>query len=336
MSHLDLAIIIVSWNVRELVRACITSVEASLANKDIRYRIVVVDNASHDGTPQMLHSQFPHVVLLANKDNRGWAKANNDGLRALGLLEPTAFGEHEQQSEDGTSLFQPTYVLLLNPDTEVVADALPQLVHYLDTHPLAIVAGPQLRYGDGTEQSSRRRFPSIGALFWESTLLEQWWPDNRWVKHYHMKDQPATHEQPVEWLVGAALMVRGTAILSGGGLDEGFFMYSEEVEWQERLVRTWQDSAAQIVFLPSATIMHYEGRSSEQNLQQRHINFNRSKLRYARLRYGRLIAYSLRTFLLTTYLLQAIIEGSKWILGHKRPLRASRVRQFLGVVTSGL
>jgi GT2 family glycosyltransferase len=276
--------------------------------------VLVVDNASADGSAALVAAEFPAVELLALPENQGFAAGNIAALRKL-------IG-----SSDGAR-----YVLLLNPDTEVAPDALAILIGYMEQHPEVVVAGPQLRYGDGTLQSSRRRFPTAATLFWESTLLDQWWPGNPWARRYRMDDQPADRTQPVGWLVGAALMVRAEAIRAAGLLDEGFFMYSEELEWQARLR---QQGA--IVYVPAAVVRHYEGRSSEQNLARRHINFGRSKLRYARLRWGRRVAGPLRVFLLATYALQAGIEALKWLVGHRRALRQARLRQYGAILRSGL
>jgi GT2 family glycosyltransferase len=325
MTPFDLGIVVVSWNVRDLLRRCLQSIDASMAQSHISYRVVVVDNASHDGTAAMVEAEFPHVLLIGNDRNRGFAGGNNDGFAALGLLQA-----HEMPRRT------PRYVLLLNPDTQAVDDALPRMVRYLDAHPEVIAVGPQLRYGDGSLQSSRRRFPSIATLFWESTILEQWWPNNPWARRYRMEDRPSTGEQPVDWLVGAAVMVRASAIERAGGLDEGFFMYSEELEWQTRLARMHRRQGGRIVYLAGAVVVHHEGRSSEQNLTRRHIHFNRAKLRYAAMRFGPPVALALRLFLLATYLVQALLEGGKWLLGHKRRLRAARVRQYVRIVLSGL
>lgn len=357
MSGDDLAIIIVSYNVRELLRRCLVSLDAALAQSTRRARIIVVDNASEDGSPVMVAAEFPHVQLLALEQNLGFAGGNNVGLRWLGenresrtknqepktkSQEPGNQGTREPGNHELISDHQPpttgrrppitpAYVLLLNPDTEVVGAALDQLIDYLEAHPEAVVVGPQLRYGDGTLQSSRRRFPTIGALFWESTLLELWWPTNPWAQRYRYADCPADGPQMVDWLVGAALLVRWSAIARAGLLDEGFFMYSEELEWQERLGRH-----GAIVHLPDALIVHYEGKSSEQHLARRHINFSRSKLRYAQRRWGRAVAWPLRGFLLVTYGVQLLIEAGKWLLGHKRALRRQRIVQYRTILRSGL
>lgn len=325
MNYSDLGIVIVSWNVQDLLRRCLNSIDESLRGTQISYRIVVVDNASTDGSAAMVRDEFEHVQLIENATNRGFAGGNNDGLQALGLFHPP--DEHRRI---------PRYVMLLNPDTEIVEDALGRLVYYLDEHPETLAVGPQLRFGDGSLQSSRRRFPSIPMLFMESTLLEQWWPRNRWARRYRMEDRPTMGEQRVDWLVGAAIVARSEAVERAGPLDEGYFMYSEELEWQQRLANSNRRSRNPIVYLAGAVVLHHEGKSSEQNMLRRHISFQRSKLRYTRKRFGPLIATSLRFFLLATYLLQAIIEGTKWLLGHKRRLRAARVMQYVRIIASGL
>jgi GT2 family glycosyltransferase len=309
------AVVIVSYNVRDLLRACLESLAVAAAALGQPCRVVVVDNASADGSAAMVAAEFPAVELIASPTNAGFAGGNNVALRHLGLEQPGA----------------PWAVLLLNPDTVVAPDALALLVAYLEAHPDVAVVGPQLRYGDGALQSSRRRFPRVATLVWESTLLEQWWPRNPWARRYRLEDRPADVVQRVDWLVGAALLVRAAAIRAAGLLDEGFFMYSEELEWQARLGRY-----GAVVYLPAAGVTHYEGRSSEQNLARRHINFNRSRLRYARLRWGPAVAEPVRAFLLLCYLVQAGVEAAKWLVGHKRALRRQRLVQYGTILRSGL
>jgi GT2 family glycosyltransferase len=233
-----LAVIIVSWNTRDLLRRCIASVHASLAGSGIDYTVIVVDNASSDGTPAMLRAEHPEVLLLEPGANMGFSGGNNIALRVVLSSESGVMSYGTDDSKLKTQNSKLDYVLLLNPDTEVVGDAIPQLVRYLDTHPNVAVVGPQLRYADGSPQPSRRRFPSPGVFFWESTPLETRWPGNPWARRYRMADMPDDVEQPVGWLVGAALLVRREAIERAGLLDEGFAMYSDELEWQERICGT--------------------------------------------------------------------------------------------------
>lgn len=324
--QVDLAVIIVSYNVRDLLRRCLQSTLAATAELERPSYVLVVDNASHDGSAEMVTAEFPEVGLIRLSTNIGFAAGNNVGLRWLLNLDSQSAVVHSSIPRSS-----PPYVLLLNPDTEVMDDAFSRMVGYLDQHPEVVIVGPQLRYADGTLQSSRRRFPTVGTLFWESTLLEQWWPRNRWARCYRYEDSTPLVVQQVEWLVGAALLVRADVISRAGLLDECFFMYSEELEWQSRLAYH-----GRIVYLPDAIVIHHEGKSSEQNLARRHINFNRSKLRYAKLRWGSTVAGVLRCFLLLTYLIQAAIEAAKWLVGHKRALRRQRLVQYGSILRSGL
>ena len=165
-SSSDLSIIIVSWNVRDLLRACLTSLtnDERRATKDATEassfvlrpssEIIVVDNASSDDSAAMVAAEFPAVRLIANVENVGFTRGNNQGL----------------------AVARGRYVFFLNPDTEVVGDALATMVAYLDAHPEVGALGPQLRYGDGSLQSSRRRFPTFATALLESTPLAWHWP----------------------------------------------------------------------------------------------------------------------------------------------------------------
>lgn len=309
----DLAIVIVSYNTCELLHRCIETIHASLADAHIAYTIVVADNASSDGTPEMLCTRHPDVVLLEPRSNIGFAAANNLALRWL------------------LERYLPAAILLLNPDTEVIGGAIPQMFRYLKTHPDVAVVGPQLRYPDGSAQPSRRRFPTPGTLFWESTPLEVVWPNNPWAKRYRYADQAGDTEQEVDWLVGAALMVRTSAIEQAGILDPGFHMYSEELEWQQRIRRVLSASR-RIVYLPNAVVLHHEGKSSEQVLVRRYLDFQHSRLRYTRMFYGRWLEAILRVFLVLIYAAELAQELAKWLIGHKRRLRAQRACIYWQVV----
>jgi GT2 family glycosyltransferase len=334
----NLAIIIVSWNTRELLQRCIATIHTSLASSGIGYTIVVVDNASSDDTPAMLRAEHPEVTLLESGRNLGFAGGNNLALRwLLGARHQALDASPPQPNAPYPT---PDYMLLLNPDTEVVGDAIPRLVRYLEAHADAAVVGPQLRYPDGSVQPSRRRFPTKATFFCESTPLEQLWPGNRWARRYRCADLPDDREQDVDWLVGAALVVRRSAIERAGLLDAGFAMYSEELEWQRRIRVTGSDRQlssanfppSRIVYLPDAVIIHHEGKSSEQALAQRYLNFQRSRLRDAQMVYGKRFGAALRLFLRAAYSAELASEGAKWLLGHKRLLRAQRIAVYWRVV----
>ncbi len=325
---LDLSVIIVSWNVRDLLRACLASLQASAgvcwvddggagpasaSERPIQAEIILIDNASHDGTPAMVAAEFPWVSVLANQDNRGFTRGNNQGL----------------------ALSRGRYVFFLNPDTEVGGDTLATLAAYMASHPSVGAVGPELRYGDGTPQSSRRRFPTLGMALCESTPLAWHLPAerNRWARRYHCEDRPPGQgPEPVDWLVGAALLVRRAALDEVGGFDEGYFMYSEELDWCRRAAGAgWQ-----VIYLPGASITHHEGKSSEQAVAARHIRFQTSKVRYFRKYHGRLAAAALRSLILLMFAGEWLLEGAKWLAGSRRPLRAERMAAYGRLLGSGL
>jgi N-acetylglucosaminyl-diphospho-decaprenol L-rhamnosyltransferase len=202
----------------------------------------------------------------------------------------------------------------------------------MDDHPEVGGLGPRLLYPDGTLQPSRRRFPTFATALVESTVIQEWWADNRILRRYYMAELPEDALQAVDWVVGACLLVRREAYEEVGGLDEGFFMYSEELDWCRRL----KDAGWAIVYQPGATIIHHEGKSSQQVVPARHIHFQTSKVRYFRKHHGAFQAEALRWFLLTTYLYQVGREGLKGLVGHKRRLRAERIEAYLQVLRSGL
>ena len=304
----DLSIVVVSWNVRDLLRQSIRSALAA-PRPEGGLELIVVDNGSSDGSVEMVRSTFPQVRLIANQENRGFPAANNQGIAV-------ARGRH---------------VFLLNPDTEVVGDALRTMVGYADAHPDVGVVGPQLLNPDGTVQSSRRRFPTLATAFFESTWLEPLAP-RRVLTRYRVLDQPDDATLDVDWVDGAALMARREAIEEVGPLDEGFFMYSEELDW----CRRFRQAGWRVVYLPTAQIVHHRGKSSEQVVTARHIHFQTSKVRYFRKHHDGAAAGMLRLFLLASYVWQMGIEGAKWLVGHRRPLRAQRIAAYREVLRSGL
>ena len=303
----DLSVIIVSWNVCELLRRCLRSVFASTA---LSLEVIVVDNASHDGSAEMVREEFPQARLMVSRENLGFTKANNQAL----------------------AVSRGRYLLLLNPDTEMVGPALPAMVNFMDGHSDVGALGPQLLNPDRSVQSSRRRFPNLATAFLESTVLQRWFPQNRVLRRYYVRDRADDEEQEVDWVVGACLLMRRRALEEVGFLDEDYFMYSEELDWCYRLKK----SGWKVVYLPQAQVIHYEGKSSEQVIPARHIHFQRSKVLFFRKHFGFWRAELLRLFLLLTYLYQWLEEAGKWLLGHKRPLRRARLSAYWQVLRSGL
>ncbi len=305
---MDISFLIVSWNVRDLLRRALASVLADTAG--LRSEIILVDNASRDGTVEMVRAEFPHVHLIPNEINRGFTGGNNQAL-----------GEARGH-----------YFFLLNPDAELVPGATRALMDYMGANPRVGIAGPQLLNPDGRVQSSRRRFPDLTTALLESTLLQQWFPRNRWLARYYLLDTRDDETEEVDWVVGAAMFVRREMYEEVGAFDQDFFMYSEELDWCYRAKRAgWR-----VVYFPRAQAIHHEAKSSEQVLAARDIYFHSSKIRFFHKYHGALPAALLRTFLLGMFAYQLLEESAKWLVRHKRPLRASRVKAYWQVLRSGL
>jgi len=304
------SVVIVNYNVREHVLACLTSIAESCRSSGLNAEVIVVDNASSDGSVDAIQQQFPWARVIALPENRGYAAGVNAGIRA-------AHG---------------AFIIVLNPDTRIVGDALAQLVATLRDHPDVGVVGPQLRYPDGRIQPSRRRFPTLLTALLESTVIQDYWRNNRVLRRYYMADFSDAEPHDVDWLVGACLGVRRQVIEQVGGMDERFFLYSEEVEWCWRIRRAgWR-----IVYEPRAVIVHVEGASAGQEPARRQIAFDTAKVQLYDILYGRPLAQFVRVFLLSNYLVRIAIEGGKWLLGHKRALRRQRVVRYWQAFRSGL
>ena len=301
-----LSILIVNWNVRDLLRECLRSIERGRGG--LAVEVIVVDSASSDDSVAMVAAEFPWVTLLPQAENVGFPRGNNIALAQ-------ARGD---------------YLLLLNPDTVVLDDALPVLVDYLRRHPDVGAVGPQLLNPDGSVQSSRRRFPTLATGFVESTWLAGIAPGE--LRRYYALDLPDAVTADVDWLVGACILVRRAVYERVGGLDEGYFMYSEELDWCRRI----KEDGWRVVYHPAARVVHHVGKSSEQAVTARHINFQRAKLRYFRKYHGRVATVVLRLFLLGSYAWQLALEAAKGALGSKPELRRQRVRAYRDVLRSGL
>lgn len=309
MTTLDCSIIIVNWNVCALLRRCLQSLPGA-AGPGLRVETIVVDNDSHDDSVAMVRAEFPAVRLLANTTNRGFSSGNNDGIR----------------------LAQGRTLLLLNPDTEMQPGSLAALLATLDAAPEVGMVGPRLLNPDGSVQSSRRRFPTLTTALLESTPLQPYFPDHPLLRRYYVADQPDDQAQDVDWITGACMLVRRSVIAQVGGFDEGYFMYSEELD----LCRRIKAAGWRIVYQPAGVVFHHESQSADQDVPARHLRFNRSKVRYILRWHGRQAAAFLRLWLLALYAWQGSLEAAKWLLGHKRPLRAARLRMIGAVLGDGL
>ena len=253
---MDLSIVIVNWNTKDLLQQCLESI--LIFPPERAFDIWVVDNASSDNSAKMVKTRFPQVNLIESEQNLGFGKGNNLALQACS-------GE---------------YILLLNPDTEVRPDALEQLCAFLDHNPKAGVAGARLFYQDGTLQTSCYPFPTLTRELWRLLHLDRF-------KTYGVYDQihwDQNSPREVDVIQGAALLVRREVLNQVGLFDPDYFMYTEEVDLCYRI----QKAGWQLFWVPQAQIIHYEGQSTQQMPVEMFLHLYKSKLQFFQKNYGRL------------------------------------------------
>lgn len=245
---LDLGIVIVNYNTRELLCDCLRSIYAS--ESDFAYDVVVVDNCSTDGSADTVRDTFAQATVIESEYNGGYSYANNLGLRRLGFR-----GEPGREPAPEA----PRYALLLNPDTVLPPDALQKMLTFLENHPDAGAAGPKLVRQDGTlDKACRRSFPSPEVSFWRLTGLSLLFPKNKRFGRYNLTYIDPDQTIEVDSVVGAFMMVRREAIRDVGLLDDGFFMYGEDLDWAYRI----KQAGWRIWYNADVTVLHYKGAAS--------------------------------------------------------------------------
>jgi hypothetical protein len=258
----DLAVIIVSYNVRDLLAQTLRSLQESLAGGDLHARVLVVENVSQDDSAAMVREQFPDVELLEPGTNLGFAGGNNFALRHLGF-EKGQLGSAE-------------WVWLLNPDTEVVGDAPQALVRHGRANPRVGAIGPKLRYGDGRFQHGAFAFPGLAQVALDLFPVPGRLLESRLNGRYSPSLWQGGRAFEVDMLLGAALMVRGETISDVGLLDESYFMYAEELDW----CRQMREAGWWLHALPTATVIHHSGQSTRKFRERMFVALWRSRLRY--------------------------------------------------------
>jgi len=270
---MNLSIIIINWNTRKLLADCLHSIEQHPPTA--AFEVWVVDNASNDGSAAMVQDEFSWVNLIQNKENAGFARANNQAL----------------QQATGR------YAVLLNSDTQVLPGALQTLADFMDAHPQAGACGPLLLNADGSLQPSCHPVLTAGREFWRLLFLEPLarratYPQHRWSR---------TTERPVEVIKGACLVLRQAALAQVGLLDEQYFMYTEEMDLCYRLLQAgWQN-----FWVPQAQVIHYGEASSKQSAEAMFVALYRSKVQFQRKAFGEGAARRFKAALFIAYLPRA-------------------------------
>ncbi len=266
----DVVVAIVSYNTRERLRDCLASVTAS---EGVTAEIWVVDNASPDGSADLVETEFPDVRLVRSSENLGFAAANN-------LVMRRASGR---------------YILLLNPDTEVPADALRRMLDFLESRTDAGICGPHLLNSDGSSQSRGLPFPTMWSEIRQSRSVA--WMSGRWSAP---EQAPVLAGQPrhVDWISGACLMIRSEVVERIGMLDEQFFIYAEELDWCFRAGRAgWK-----VYALDDVSVIHHQAQSMRQVFAVALQYLVETRLRYYRKHYGFAYAAALSGVYLAGYL----------------------------------
>ncbi len=234
---IDLSIVIVSYNTCGLLEKCLRSVMEF--TQGLAYEIFVVDNASRDGSAEMVRSKFPTVTLIANPENLYFTKANNQALK----------------------LSKGRYYLILNPDTFIRGNTFKTLTDFMDATPRTGACGPKFLNADGTLQGIGHRFPTLAFAVSEWSFFAAFFPDNPIRRHRVYGDSQGLEVQEIEATGGSCMMVRKEAAAKVGFLDEGFLMYAEETDWCKRI----RNAGWKIFYVPQASITHYSQKSSEQS-----------------------------------------------------------------------
>ena len=251
---LDATISIVNWNTSDELRECLHSVLSQ--DGSVTFEVIVVDNASTDGSPDIIRAEFgDKVILIANTNNRGFGAAHNQAIeRSTGR-----------------------YVFILNPDSRILhGDVLRRMVDYMDANPDIGILGPKILNPDGSLQFSARRFPPMFAGIFRHTILGKLFPKNKFVREYLMTDIPHDQIMDVGWLSGSALMARRKTFEQIGGFDERFFMYCEDVDWCKRA----HDAGWRVVYYPEVEVSHRIGAASDKNPIEMIKQHHRSMLLY--------------------------------------------------------
>ncbi len=293
MTHLtpDLSIIVVNYNTRALLQACLASVYADLGQEScgVAAEVIVVDNASSDGSAAMVGEQFAQAVLIESGKNIGYGSGANLGLKQA----------------------RGRYLMLLNSDTLVLDGALHQLMTFMDTHPDAGACGPRLLNPDGSLQRSAFRFPTIAQIALDLFPILPRLTDTPLNGRYP-QDNPK-NEQPfaVDFTMGAAFVVSRAAYERTGGFDEDFFMYAEEVDWAMRL------HAAGYAYysVPAARIVHYAGQSVKQAPRRMFYELHRSRVLLYRKHYSPAFQQAARLLTRAAMLYRALADWWQWRRG---------------------
>jgi GT2 family glycosyltransferase len=295
---MDLSIVLVNWNTKDLLLRCLQTIQED--TRSLSTEIIVVDNASSDGSVSAVRQQFPSVRIVENETNQGFARANNIGI----------------------GLAHGNYVCLINSDVELIPECLPRMFHYMEDHRKIGILGPRVLNSDLTLQPSCKNAPTLWTTFCRAAGLDTLLPNSEFFASEQMVLRNLNRIRAVDIVSGCFWMVRAKALSQVGGLDETYFMYSEDKDW---CVRFWK-AGWQVVYFPEAQAIHFGGSSSSSDPLRFSVEMCRANLQYWKKHHGAIVRMTFGLLLLVHHFLRLIGGVGFYLL---RPSKRQAAQQVI-------
>ena len=278
---IDLSVIIVSFNTKQLTKQTIDSVIHT--TKGISYEIFVVDNASQDGSPESIESEYPNVRIIKNKENLGFSKANNMAIRQA----------------------RGRYVLLLNSDTVVLGNCLENSVRYMDEHQDTGILGCKVVLQSGKlDHACKRGFPTPAAALYYMLRLDKLYPSSTTFGKYDLTYLSEDETNEVDCVTGAYMMVRRETFTQCGLLDEDYFMYGEDIDWCYRI----KTAGWKVIYYPKEKIIHYKGESGKKRRYRTIVAFHKAMIIFYKKHFRKKYSFVLRWLVYTGIVLKLCLS----------------------------
>lgn len=301
---MDISIVIVNWRTRDPLRECLRSVQSQDGVSSIQ--IIVVDNASEDGSTEMVETEFPQIQLICNSQNRGFAAACNQGIR----------------------LAKGRFILLLNPDTVVPPQTLAKLLAFAETHPDSAVVGCRVVNPDGSLERTCFRYPSVLNVLLSVLYLNKLFPRNRFFGREFMTWWDRDSIRDVDVITGSCMLVRRKAIEQVGLMDERYFIYAEEADWCYRFAQAgWK-----MTFTPTAKIVHLSSQSTSQCWTKMYVLKRKSILLYLEKWHGASVWHLANTMFLVSSLPRIVF----WLVARCLGTKGERAEQQSAALLAAL
>ena len=311
----EISVVIVAWNAKRYLELCLNSLAEAPPKRSME--VFVVDNASSDGTAEMVETAYPWVKFIKSNENLGFSRGNNVAIRQC----------------------RGRYIALVNPDVIVFPGCLDALADFLDENPRVGDVGPRVFNPDMTQQSTCRRFPTLWNNFCSATRLETIFKGSRFFAGEHMFYFPHDRTLPVDVIVGCFSMIRREAFEEVGLLDEGLFMYGDDVDWCRRA----RNAGWEVVFYPGARAIHDRGKTTAPYPVRFAVAQQRSVLRYWKKHHSRVEVLGIRCIMLFHHLMRyatatvsGIFESRRTTNGVRKQISGACLRELLhGATPSG-